>query len=89
MHINTTGLNKFQRRPQNMKEECHAARALAAKTYSEALAMGIGPIAEHAKRLLENDSPLIRWKQNHELLKAEDVDVQPANQSDEELPWLI
>jgi hypothetical protein len=62
-----------------------AAKALAAKTYPEALAMGVGPIAEHAKRLLEDDSLLLRWKQSYELLKAEDNDVHQANQSDEQL----
>jgi hypothetical protein len=62
-----------------------AAKALASETYAEALAMGFGPIADHAKRLLENDSLLFRWKEHFELLKAEDQDLQHANQSDEEL----
>lgn len=62
-----------------------AAKALAAKTYPEALAMGFGPIAEHAKRLLEDDSLLLRWRRTYELLRAEDSDVQHANQTDEEL----
>jgi hypothetical protein len=61
------------------------AKVLAAKTYPEALAMGFGPIAEHAKRLLEDDSLLLRWRRTYEFLKAEDNDVQRANQNDEEL----
>ncbi len=62
-----------------------AAKALAAKTYPEALAMGLGPVAEHARRLLEDDSLLLLWKRHYELLKTEDGDIQNANQSDEDL----
>jgi hypothetical protein len=62
-----------------------AAKALASETYPEAVAMGFGPIADHAKRLMEDDSLLLRWKQTYEALEAEDHDVQRANQSDDPL----
>jgi Domain of unknown function (DUF4365) len=62
-----------------------AAKTLAAKTYSEALALGIGPIAEHAKRLLDDDTLLLRWERTYQQMRAEDEDLKRASQSDEEL----
>jgi hypothetical protein len=62
-----------------------AAKALAANIYSEALALGIGPIAEHAKRLLDDETLLLEWKRTYHQMRAEDGDGQHANQSDEEL----
>jgi hypothetical protein len=62
-----------------------AAKVLAANIYSEALALGIGPIAEHAKRLLDDETLLLEWKRTYHQMRAEDGDGQHANQSDEEL----
>ena len=62
-----------------------AAKTLAAKTYSEALALGIGPIAEHAKRLLDDDTLLLQWERKYQQMRAEDGDLVHASQSDEEL----
>lgn len=61
------------------------AKRLAAKTYSEALAMGFGPIAEHAKRLLDDDTILLQWERNVQQLQSEDDDLQRVNNSDEQL----
>jgi hypothetical protein len=62
-----------------------AAKILAAKTYSEALALGISPIAEHAKRLLDDDTLLLRWERTYQQMRTEDADLKHASQSDEEL----
>jgi Domain of unknown function (DUF4365) len=62
-----------------------AAKTLAAKTYSEASALGIVPIAEHAKRLLDDDTLLLQWERKYQQTRAEDGDLVHANQSDEEL----
>ena len=61
------------------------AKALAAKTYPEAAALGFGPIAEKAKRLLDDDTLLLRWERSYKILNAQDEDFQKANKSDEEL----
>jgi hypothetical protein len=63
----------------------NAAKSLAGKTYSEALALGIPPIAEHAKRLLDDDTLLLQWERKYEQMRAEDEDLTHANQSDEEI----
>jgi hypothetical protein len=65
--------------------ERDAAKTLAAKTYPEALAMGFGTIAEHAKRLLDDDTLLLRWQRSFQQLQTEDDDLQRANQSNEQL----
>lgn len=62
-----------------------AAKTLAAKTYSEALALGIGPIAEHARGLLDDDTLLLQWERTYRQMRAEDADLKNASQSDEEL----
>jgi hypothetical protein len=62
-----------------------AAKTVAAKTYSEALALGIGPIAEHAKRLLDDDTLLLQWERKYQQMRAEDKDLTHSRQSDEEL----
>jgi hypothetical protein len=62
-----------------------AAKTLAAKTYSEALALGIPPIAEHAKRLLDDDTLLLQWERKYQQMRAEDEDLTHARQSDDEL----
>ena len=62
-----------------------AAKTLAAKTYFEALALGIGPIAEHAMRLLDDDTLLLQWERKYQLMRAGDRDLKHASQSDEEL----
>ena len=62
-----------------------AAKALAAKTYSDALALGIGPIAEHAKRLLDDETLLLVWERAYREMQSQDQDVEHAAQTDEEL----
>lgn len=61
------------------------AKALAARTYPEAAALGFGPTAEKAKRLLDDDTLLLRWERSYKILNAEDDDFHKANKSDEEL----
>jgi hypothetical protein len=55
-----------------------AVKALASETYPEAGATGFGPVADHAKRLMEDDSLLLRSNERTH-------DVQRTNQSDEQL----
>jgi hypothetical protein len=62
-----------------------AAKILAARTFSEAVALGINPIAEHAKRLLDDDTLLLRWERTYQQMRDEDADLKHANQTDEEL----
>src|SRR5580704_6661106 len=47
--------------------------------------MGFALIAEHAKRLLDDDTLLLRWERSFQRLQGEDDDLLKANLSDEEL----
>jgi hypothetical protein len=61
------------------------AKAIAARTYPQSIAMGFGSMAQHAKRLLDDDTLLLRWERSYAVLSAEDDDLHKANQTDEEL----
>ena len=78
-------LAEYQADFLEVQGDIEGAKALAAKTYPEAAALGFGQIAEKAKGLLDDDTLLLRWERSHRTLNAEDHDLYKAHQSDEEL----
>jgi hypothetical protein len=68
-----------------LRGDLEGAKTLARKTYPHAQAMGFGPIAEHSKRLLDDNSLLLQWARSYEVIRAEDKDFHKAKQTDEEL----
>ena len=40
---------------------------------------------DHAKRLLDDDTLLLRWERTYQQMRAEDADLKHASQTDEEL----
>jgi hypothetical protein len=61
------------------------AKKIAADTYPTAKAMGFGAIADHSKRLLDDNTLLQQWQKVYRELREEDPDIQHANQTDEEM----